>query len=374
MALIISEVKTKTDFNQFILLPYKIHKNHAQWVPNLINDDRTVFSPKRNRAFTYCDTIQLLARLDNKVVGRVMGIIHHHYNNTNNEQNARFAFIETYNNYQVFEALVNAVIDWAKQKGCKKVIGPLGFSDKDPQGFLTQGFDQQTMFMTNCSFEYMKQFVEQMGFTPHTKLVEYKLNISAQLQNRFEPFVIRAQNNTTFRLKHFNNIFQIKPYIRPIFGLMNRTYTDIYGYSSLTDKEADDFANRFLPFISPKLFKVVTDNNNNVIGFLIAITDFSHGLKKSGGRLFPTGWFHILKSMKTSKTVMLVLGSVDNNYRNKGIDALMGGSLINNALKMGLKHLDSHLIMETNLRMRAEIERLDGSVLYKRYCIYQKNI
>lgn len=374
MALDIFEVNTSHDLRQFIALPAKIHKNHKEWIPSLLNDDKAIFTPKRNQAYMYCSTIQLLARRDNQIVGRIMGIVHHHYNEVNNEQNARFAFMETYEDRGVYAALIEAVEAWAKKQGCKKLVGPLGFSDKDPQGFLIEGFDQQTMMVTNCSFPYMSQFIQELGYTPHTVLVEYKLAITDQMMNRIAPFAQRAAQNPKFTLQNFTSTRQIKPLIRPVFELINRTYKNIYGFSPLSVREADDFANRYLPFLNPSLIKIITNQENQIVAFIVAMSDFSRGIKKAGGRLFPFGWIPILRSMKSSNTLVLMLGAIDEEYRQKGLDALMANSLLNDARRLGFKHLDSHLIMESNTRMRQEMERLDGSTLYKRYCIYQKEI
>ena len=374
MAINITEVKTPRDLRQFIALPAKIHKHHKEWVPSLLNDDKAIFTPKLNEAYQYCSTIRLLARRDNRVVGRIMGIVHQHYNQLNNEQNARFAFIETYEDKEVYTALIQAIEEWAKKQGCQKLVGALGFSDKEPQGFLIEGFDKQTMMVTNCSFPYMNRFINELGYAPHTVFVEYKLTLTDQMMERIVPFAERASRNPDFKLQTFTSTRQIKPLIRPVFDLINRTYKNIYGFSPISTREADEFANRYLPFLNPKLVKIVTNRQDKIIAFLVGMSDFSQGIKKAHGRLFPWGWIPILLSMKKSDTVVLLLGSIDEEYRHKGIDALMGKSFLNDSRHLGYRYLDSHLIMEKNTKMRQELERLDGSILYKRYCIYQKNL
>jgi hypothetical protein len=374
MSLIISEVKTAADLRQFIALPAKIHKGHKEWIPALLNDDKAIFTPEKNEAYTFCSTIRLLARRDNVVVGRVMGIIHHHYNKLNNERNARFSFLETYEDKEVYTALIEAVEAWAVNEGCNKLVGPLGFSDKDPQGFLIEGFDQQTMMITNCSFPYMNRFIQELGYEPHTVLVEYKLSITDQMIDRIGTFANRALRNPEFRLATFTSTRQIKPHIRSVFELINRTYKSIYGFAPLSIKEADEFADRYLPFLDARLIKLVFNRENKLVAFLVAMADFSKGIRKAKGRIFPIGWISILHAMKTSKTVIMFLGAVEEDCRNKGLDAVMGHSLLVDSRKLGFKYIDSHLIMESNTKMRRELERLDGSVLYKRYCIYQKEL
>lgn len=374
MAIIISEVQTSSDLRRFIALPAKIHKHHKAWVPSLRSDDKAIFTPERNEAYRYCSTIRLLARRDGQVVGRIMGIVHHRYNEIQREQNARFSFMESYEDQEVFVALIQAVEAWARKLGCVRLVGPLGFSDKDPQGFLTEGFDQQTMMVTNCSFPYMNRFIQELDYLPHTVLVEYKLALTDQMMGRIAPFAERAARNPNVRLLTFTSSRQIKPYIRPVFDLINRTYQNIYGFSPLSATEADEFADRYLPFINPNLVKVVLDKEGQVIAFLLAMADFTQGIKKAGGRIFPWGWIPILYSMKTSDTLVLMLGAIDEACRHKGLDALMANSLLIDARRLGYRFMDSHVIMEKNAKMRREIERLEGAVLYKRYCIYQKEL
>lgn len=370
----IKEVKTRDELYQFIHLTEKIHAKHNEWIHPLLMDEWALFSPNKNPAFEHCTTIQLLAIANNEVVGRIMGIIHHHYNKANNENNARFCFIETYDNFEVFSILINSVTTWAKTNGCNKLIGPLGFSDKEPQGFLFEGFDKPTVMLTNCSFPYMVSFIERMGFEPQLDLVQYKLTLSDQLEDRLKPFATRCQQQNKVILHEFKSTRKIKPYIRPVFALINETYQDIYGFSPISTHEADVFANRYLPLLNPRMIKVVTDQSNNVISFVVAMPDYAKGVKKARGRLFPFGWFHIFRSMKKSEQIVLLLGAIEKSMRNKGLDALMGLSLINSARNLGFKYIDSHLIMAKNYKMRREMERLDGAKLYKKYRIFQKDI
>ena len=369
MDIIIKEVKSKSDLKDFIHLPEKIHSNHREWLPALLMDEQALFSKKRNPAFKNCKTIMLLAMQNNKPVGRIMGIINHHYNQLNNENNARFSFIETYNDDNVFMLLINSIKEWAKNQGCDKLVGPLGFSDKEPQGFLLQGYDQSTVIITNCSFPYMIDFIERSGFKKHIDLVEYQLPVSEQLLNRMRPFADRCTSQHQIQLLEFTSTRKIKPFIHDVFNLINQTYVNIYGFSPVSDKEADEFANRYLPMLNPRLIKLILDNDNQLIAFIVAMPDISTGIKKARGRLLPFGWFHILRAMKSDQIVLL-LGAIDNNWRHKGLDALMGYHLIKSAKNLGFKYIDSHLIMESNYKMRREIERLDNHKLYKRYRIY----
>ncbi len=366
----LKEVISKKDLKRFIHLPYIIHKNHKEWLPPLISDEWKVFDKKKNHSFEHCDTIMLLAEKEGQVVGRIMGIINHTYNNGHKEKNARFCFAECYNDAVVYDTLIHAIEKWAKEKGMEKLVGPLGFSDKDPQGYLIEGFDDPvTVMVTNCSFSYMVEHTMRNGYTKKIDLVEYRTDIPEVIPEFYAKVADRILNRG-FKLLEFSKTKEVRPYIKPVFDLINETYTDIYGFAPLQDIEAKEFSERFLPFLKVDYIKAVVDEDDKMVAFVIAMPDIGEGFKKANGKLFPFGFLHILSSFKKATQLNLLLGCVKDTRRNSGIDALLAVSLFEAAQKGNLKVLDSHLIMEENTQMRALMDRL-GGVVYKRYRIFE---
>ncbi|MDA3954957.1 MAG: hypothetical protein PF485_15020 [Bacteroidales bacterium] len=368
----IIEVNSKSDLKKFIYLPEKIHKNHKNWLYPLYSDDKIFFDPKKNKAFNYCDTVLALAKKDGKTVGRIMGIINHRYNEINNENFGRFCFMETDDDKEVFHELLSFVENWAKNKGMKRLIGPFGFSDEDPQGFLIEGFDQPTVMVTNCSFQYMVQMIEAEGFSKKMDFVQYKINTPKEVPALYERVAQRPMKNG-YKIIEFTKHKQLKPYIRPVLGLTNDTYTEIFGYVPFSEEEMDDFAKRYLPILDPNFIKVITDKNSEVVAYVIGMPNISDGIRKAKGRLFPFGFIHILRSMKKSSQLDLLLGAVKDDLRNIGLDTMLAKAMLKSANERGLKIIDSHVVMETNTKMRAEVEKLGGEV-YKRYRIFQKDL
>lgn len=374
MDVVIKPVETKRDLKTFIHLPAKIHKNHLNWVPPIYMDDREFFNPKKNRQFGHCDTILLLAYKKEEVVGRVMGIISHHYNQQHNENHGRFAFIETWNDQEVYHELIKYVGNWAKEKGMQKLVGPLAFSDKDPQGFLTEGFDEPVSLASNCSLPYMVNLTENEGFYKKEDLVVYKIDIPDEIPGFYKKIGERFErNNKNFTVIEFTTRRKIKPYIHPVFELINKTFTEIYGFLPFTKKEIDDFANRYLFLVNPKFVKVVVNEKNEVISFVIAMSDLSRGIQKSKGFLIPFGIIHVLGAGKKSDQLNLMLGAIDPKYQGRGLDVAMGLKLLASAKAAGKTTIDSHLELEYNTKVRAEMEKMGGKV-YKRYRIYQKDL
>ena len=374
MSIKIKKIKSKSEWKKFIYLPEKIHKDHKNWLPPLYMDEKKFFSPKENPAFEHSKVRLFLAYKDKEIVGRIMGIIPTKYNEKNKTNCVRFSYLECYKDEEVFKALIEAVENWAKENNCTEIIGPMGFSDKEPQGFLVKGFDEPTMMVTACSFPYMKDFTEKIGFSPFVKLCEYEVPIDTQIIERYERFTERVERNLNVNVHEFTKTKKVRPFVSSVFDLINETYQDIYGFTQVTEAEKDEFANRFLPLLNPRLIKIITDNNNKVIAFIVAMADLSEGIRKAKGRLLPFGWYHILKASKKSKRLVLLLGGVSPEMQNKGLDAILATRLFRSAIDLGFKTMDSHLIMEENRKMRNEIERLKGFRLYKEYQIYKKAI
>ncbi|WKS95487.1 hypothetical protein [Riemerella columbina] len=256
--LTIKEVKTKTEWRTFIYLPEEIHAEHQQWLPPLYIDEEKFFNPKRNPAFQHNDTLLLLAYRGDKAVGRIMGIIPHEYNKKQGQYTARFSYFECFPDEEVFTALISAVENWAKNKGCESLIGPMGFSDKEPQGFLTKGYEEPTMMITNASFPYMKEMILKRRYAPFVELCQYDVPLSSQITKRYEAFTQRLLNRGAVKVHEFTKTKQVKPFVRPVFELINATYQEIYGFTSVSEEEMQEFAQRFFAVAQSQ-----TDQNCN---------------------------------------------------------------------------------------------------------------
>ncbi len=374
MDLQIIKVENRRDLKKFIHLPARIHNGHSNWIPPLYYEEWLYYNPNKNRAFNYSDTILLLAMLNSEPVGRIMGIINRKYNQEHNESTARFCHWETINNVEVASALVAAVEHWAREKGANRIIGPMGFSDKDPQGLLIEGFDEPIVIASNCNFKYQVDFMERFNYQKDVDLVVYKVPVPIELPDFYKRILDRVKRNSSgFRMVNISSRREIKPWIRPVLSLVNETFTDIYGFNPMEPEEMDEFANRYIAILDPRFIKIIVNSENKVISFILGIPDIGSGIQKSKGYLFPFGFIHILRSARSSKMLSLLLGAIHPNYRNLGFDTWMGAEMLCEAHRAGLASIDSHLELETNVKMRAEMEKM-GGVVYKRYRIFQKQL
>lgn len=366
----IKEVRNKKDLRTFIYLPEKIHIDHSNWVHPLYFDEWNFYNPVKNRFFSDCDTILLLAFRDHKPVGRIMGIINHKYNSIHNEKTGRFFALECYNDPEIASLLTSSIEKWCRERGMDKIVGPFGFSEKDPQGFMIEGFDEPVVIATNYSLSYMPLLMDACGYEKEIDCVAFRLPVPKEIPAFYNSIFKRAAENSNLEVKEFTTRKELKPFIKPVFELINKTYAPIYGFSPLTAKEIDYFANRYLAIINPRFVKIVY-NSADLVAFVIAMPELSEGIRKARGRLFPLGIFKILNASRKTRLLTMLLGAIRDDCRNNGLDVLMGMKILESAQKMKFEWLDSHLVLETNAKMMAEYEKMGGEIR-KRYRIYKK--
>ena len=267
---------------------------------------------------------------------------------------------------------MQTIEQWARSKGMTHLVGPLAFSDKDPQGFLVEGFGHPVSIATNCNFPWMVDFIGTSGFEKNIDLVVYRLMVPETLPPIVEKINERyARRSSDLKVLEFTSRRKVKPYIRPVLHLVNETFTSIYGFFPFSEKEMDAMANRYLYLINPRYIKIIVNQHNEVVAFVLGMADLSEGFIRSKGRLFPFGWIHLLWAAAKTRQLNLLLGAVRPDYQGRGLDMLMGARLLNSAKQTGKTIIDSHLEMETNYKVRAEMERMGGEV-YKRYRIWIK--
>ncbi len=374
MSLTVKEVRGRKDRKTFIYLPGKIHAGRPEWVPPIYMDERNYFNPRKNRAFSYSDTIMLLAYRGKKAAGRVMGIINRRYNEFSGNKTARFAYLETREDDEVIQALLTRVENWAREKGMNRIVGPYGFSDQDPEGFLIEGFSSPVTIPGYYNFEWMPGKIEKMGYVKDIDYVVYKIEVPEKLPEFYLKIFERVKRKGKFKILEFTKKKQLKPWIKPVLHLMNESYAGsrIYGFAPLEEEEMAALAKRYLPLLDPRFVKVV-EHQNEPVAFIVGMPNLAEGIRKARGRLLPFGIFKILRESKKTKQLDLLLGAVKEPFRGRGLDVLMGVAMLKSAQEAGMEVLDTHHEMETNVKVRAEMERMGGEI-YKRFRVYQKSL
>lgn len=374
----IKKVETKEDLKAFIEFHYDLYEGNEYDVPNLYSDEVNTLSKEKNAAFDFCVANYYLAIRENKVVGRVAAIINNRANEKWNQKRVRFGWIDFIEDKEVLEALLKAVEDFGKAHGMNEIVGPLGFTDMDPEGMLTWGFDQLGTMPTIYNYDYYPRLLESLpGYEVDNKYVEYKLFVPDTVPEKYAKIAEMIQNRYNLRIKKLTkkDIFE-GGYGKKIFELINSTYKDLYGFSELSEKQINQYINMYFPFADLSLITLVEDASadNKLVGIGITLPSLSEALQKcKKGRLFPFGWFHLLRAIKFHKTkiVDLLLIGVLPEYRMKGVNALIFADLIPRYQAYGFEWGETQVEMETNTNVQSQWETLNP-VMHKRRNCYKK--
>ena len=374
----IKKVETKEDLKAFIEFHYDLYEGNEYDVPNLYSDEVNTLSKDKNAAFDFCVANYYLAIRDNKVVGRVAAIINNKANEKWDQKRVRFGWIDFIEDKEVLEALLKAVEDFGKAHGMNEIVGPLGFTDMDPEGMLTWGFDQLGTMPTIYNYDYYPRLLESLpGYEVDNRYVEYKLFVPDTVPEKYAKIAEMIQNRYNLRIKKLTkkDVFE-GGYGKKIFELINSTYKDLYGFSELSEKQINQYINMYFPFADLSLITLVEDASadNKLVGIGITLPSLSEALQKcKKGRLFPFGWFHLLRAIKFHKTkiVDLLLIGVLPEYRMKGVNALIFADLIPRYQAYGFEWGETQVEMETNANVQSQWETLNP-VMHKRRNCYKK--
>lgn len=377
----IKKVESKKDLKTFIDFHYDLYEGNEYDVPNLFSDEMNTLSKDKNAAFDFCEAEYYLAYKDGKLAGRVAAIINHKANNKWGKKSVRFGWIDFIDDREVSKALLDAVEKYGKEKGMEDMVGPLGFTDMDPEGMLTWGFDQLGTMPTIYNYPYYPEHIEALEeFEVDNKYVEFKIMVPDTVPEKYAKIAMMIEKRYNLHVRKLTkkDVFQ-GGMGQKIFDLINDTYKDLYGYSELSQKQIDQLIKSYLGFLDFNLITCIedwTDGEHKLIGVGITMPSLAHALRKCHrGRLLPFGWFHVLRAIKQHKTniVDLLLIGILPEYRAKGANALLFADLIPWYQKYGIEWGETQVELETNAGVQGQWGALTP-VMHKRRKCYKKII
>lgn len=351
----IQKVETKKQLRAFIDFHYDLYKGNPYDVPNLFMDEKNTLSPSKNPAFDFCEAEYYLAYdEDGQVVGRIAGIINHKANDRWKRNSVRFGWLDFIDDLDVSRALFRAVEDYGRRKGMTEIVGPLGFTDMDPEGMLIMGFDKLGTMPTIYNYDYYPRHMEQMGgWEKDTDYVEYYIRVPEKVPEKYSKIAAMIADRYNLHVKKLTRKDIREGYGYKVFDLINDTYKNLYGFSELTPRQIDQYVKEYLPMLDLNLVTCIEDGNadNKLVGIGITMPSMSRAMQKCRrGRLLPFGWWHVLRAAKCHKTegVDLLLLGVLPEYRSKGANALLFADLIPRYISYGFKWGESQVEMENN--------------------------
>jgi len=349
MTIEIKEVVSKGDLKKFIRFPYKLYKDNPYWVPCLDMDEKMTLSKEKNPAFEFCDARYWLAYQNGEIVGRVAGIINHRANKCWNENRVRFGWIDYIDNEEVAKSLLNTVEQWGKEKGCEEIHGPLGFTDMDREGMLIIGYDEMGTYATIYNHPYYPAIIEKLGFEKDIDWVQFEYQVPKEEPEKLRKIAELVAKRYKVHTLKIKSTKELKSYAAEIFSVLNQSYSPLYGFAPLSERQIELFTKQYISFINPEFISCVMSNETNeMLGFGITLPSMSESVRKANGKLFPFGWWHILRSLKNCKVVDLNLIAIRPDWQNKGLNALMFDELMRSYIRNGVEKTIQNPVLESN--------------------------
>lgn len=349
---------TRSNLKKFVEFQIKLYEGNPYFIPPLVSDEIATLDSKVNPAFDHCESAYFMAYRDGKPVGRIAAMINRQVNEKENSRQARFGFVDFIDDAEVSKALFDTAEQWAKEKGMDNIVGPLGFTDLDNEGMLINGFEELGTMATIYNYPYYPQHIERLGYEKEVDWHEFLIEVPEQIPDKHKRIAEIVKKKFNLRVVKFTSRKALKEqYGQALFELINEAYDNLYGYSRLTKRQIDYYIKIYLGMLNLDLVTLIVDGDDQLVGVGISIQSMSRALQKSKGKMFPFGWWHLLKGLKgKNDRVDLLLVAVKPQYMGKGVNALLFTDLIPAYNKYGFKWAESNPELESNAAVQNQWE------------------
>lgn len=376
MPVTIVKIENNKQLKKFVAFPNELYKDSPCYVPELFEDAMNTLRKDRNAAFEFCEADYFLAYKDGRIAGRIAVILNKVSNEKWGQKAARFGWIDFIDDNEVVDALFAAAEQWARERGLTELQGPLGFTDFDREGMLIEGFDRLGTMATMYNYPYYPEHMARLGYVKDAEWVEYLLKVPDKRWEKAERISAIVERKYGLRLEHCKSRSQlVKRYGAKLFQLVNECYAPLYGYTPLTEKQIEQFIKMYIPVIDLRLISLVVDADDNLVALGVSIYSLSEALRKAKGRLFPFGWWHLLKALfiKHPTRLDFLLVAVKPEYQSKGVFAMVFNDLLGNYLQMDLVDVESNPELETNTKVQSQWNDFEKE-LHKRRRAFKKEL
>ncbi|MGD0886763.1 MAG: hypothetical protein ABSA46_18125 [Thermodesulfovibrionales bacterium] len=368
MSVSIKEVVSRKDLKNFIGFPHTLYKDNPNWVPPLHFDEMTTLGKKSNPAFDFCEAKYWLAFKENKIAGRIAGIINERAIQIGGKKLARFGWIDFIDNQEVSRVLLSTAEQWAREKGMDGLQGPMGFTDFDKEGMLIEGFNEMGTLVTIYNYAYYPRHLENLGYKKEVDWLEFQFKFKDVIQEKVQRVAIIALKRHKLRVHTFKKAKEILPFAKEIFALLNDSYKDLFGFVPLSEKQVTFYTKQYFSFIRPDFFSLVLDNENKVAAVAITMPCLSKALRKANGKILPFGFIHILKAIKKNDTADLYLIAVRRDLQGKGVNAILLNEIDKAFVRNNIAIGEAAPQLETNAKVIAQWEHFEHRQHKRRRC------
>ena len=366
--------QSKSQVDRFVRLPFRLYKDHPQWVPPLLVDAKLNLNKQKHPFFEHSDGDFFIAVRNGEDVGRIAALENHSFNRYHGVRVAQFYYFDCEDDQEIANALFEQAFEWAKSRDLNRVVGPKGLGPLDGYGLLVEGYEhRQMMTMMNYNYPYYPRLVEKLGFEKEVDFVSCYLHADEfHLDERIHRIARRIQERGTLRVKKFKNKRDLRAWAGRIGKAYNDTFVNNWEYYPLSEREVKFVLDNILFVADPRLIKIIT-HEDDVVGFLLGFPDVSAALQRARGRLLPFGIFDLLLEMRRTNWIAANGAGVLPEFQGRGGNALLYSEMENTLRDYNFEHADLTQVAESAVQMRRDLENLGGKP-YKNHRVYARDI
>lgn len=353
MAVEIREINDRKGLKRFIDFANDLYKDCPYYCPPLYFDELNVFDRKKNPVMEFSDYQLFMAYRDGKAVGRIAALVNDKANEAWNVKHVRFGWMDFIDDYEVSAALLDAVRDWGKARGMDAMNGPVGFTDWDHEGLLIEGYEYVAPLASLYNYPYYVEHMERYGLKKEIDWIEYQITPPTEVPERLARMAEIVKERSHVRVDKVKNSRElVRKYGISFMDVLDEAYQKLYNFQPMTPRQKAYYRDIYFPIINFDFVTIIVNEKDEIVGVGLGMPDISDACRKCGGKLFPFGWYHILKALKAKKMEHfdLLLVAVRPDYQDKGINSLFFADQIPYFIQYGIKRVETTSILETNTK------------------------
>lgn len=338
----------------------------------------------RNPYFDHTQIKYFIAYRSKLPVGRIAAFTDYTYAEEGAGKIGWFGLFESEDDSSTAKILIDNALDYLKENGCKKIIGPAKFNAGGEVGLLVKGFENEPYFMEPYNAPYYRKFFEEYGFKKENDW--YSVNIDRIISKTYMEKIARLfdrlmghrraekLNGYTIRNADFSDIDSEITIIRDLYNPIWNEGTHPQQVK-MTDDEFRVLALGIKEIALQELILIV-EKDGEPVGISVNIPDINEVISAIDGRTghIPSRRFYSpkdilrdlkifinikkrLKSKSFSRMRFFILG-VREEHRKNGIDSKLFWEIKEKALVMGINGGSASQLADINMDIINPIFRL----------------
>lgn len=369
-------VRSRSDLNTFIKLPWRLYRNERNWVAPLLMDVKKRLDQKKNPFFKHTEAQYFLAYRGSEPVGRISAHIDRNLNEFQDNEWGLFGWFECEDDPEAARALLATAEQWLRERGRDRMVGPMDFTTNDECGLLIEGHERPPIILCPWHHPYYQRLFEQdIGMAKAMDLYMWSLHVTGRenVHSAIWDMADKLESEHGIVCRNFRKK-DLQEEVSRFLEVYNAAWERNWGFVPLTEEEVRHYAKDLGPVLDENWAMVAEKKDTGeVVGAALTLPDFNQVLAKMNGRLLPFGWITALRERKKIDSVRVFALGVKPEYQHTGVAARFYQMHFDAAESTPQKGGEMGWILETNKPMNRAMEGMGGKIV-RRYRVYEREL